>query len=147
MPRLPFRHLLVFLLAASAGLAATTQITPEKPIINFRLPLFTPEGNRSWLIRGSEARFQKEGQVDITGLNLSIFTGLADGKVETLILSPAARVVPDDQLARGNDSIRVVNDRFEATGSHWTYSHRDKKVSIGKNVRVVLHTQLKDILQ
>jgi len=144
---MPFRHLLALLLATSAGLAATTQIAPDKPIINFRLPAFTPEGNRSWLVRGSEARFQKEGQVDITGLNLSIFTGLPDGKVETLILSPSAHVVPDDQLVRGEESIRVVNDRFEATGSNWIYSQRDKKVSIGKNVRVVLHTQLKDILQ
>lgn len=147
MPRLPFRNLVVFLLAASSGWAATTQIAPDKPIINFRLPNFTPEGHRSWLVRGSEARFLKEGQVDITGLNLSIFSGLADGKVETLILSPSAKVVPDDQLVRGNDSIRVINDRFEATGSDWSYSHRDQKVSIGKNVRVVLHTQLKDILQ
>jgi lipopolysaccharide export system protein LptC len=147
MPRLPFRHLLALLLVTSAGLAATTQIAPDKPIINFRLPSFTPEGHRSWLVRGSEARIQKEGQVDITGLNLSIFTGLADGKVETLILSPSARVVPADQLVRGEDSIRVVNDRFEATGLNWTYSQRDKRISIGKNVRVVLHTQFKDILK
>ncbi len=141
------RQILLFLLVATAALAATTQIAPDKPIVNFRLPDFTPEGHRAWLVRGSEARYQKEGRVDITGLNLSIFTGLADGKVETLILSPSAQVLPSEQLIRGDDSIRVINDRFEATGSDWTYAHRDKKVSIGKNVRVVLHTQLKDILQ
>jgi len=147
MPRLPFPSLLVCLLAALPGLAATTQIAPDKPIVNFRLPDFTPEGNRAWLVRGSEARYQKEGLIDIIGLNLSIFTGLPDGKVETLILSPSARVLPNDQLVRGSESIRVINDRFEATGSDWSYAHRDKKVSIGKNVRVVLHTQLKDILK
>lgn len=141
------RQILLFVLVATAALAATTQIAPDKPIVNFRLPDFTPEGHRAWLVRGSEARYQKEGRVDITGLNLSIFTGLADGKVETLILSPSAQVLPSEQLIRGDDSIRVINDRFEATGSDWTYAHRDKKVSIGKNVRVVLHTQLKDILQ
>jgi lipopolysaccharide export system protein LptC len=137
----------VFLLAAGAGLAANTQIATDMPIVNFRLPDFTPEGYRSWLVRGSEARYLKDGQVDITALNLTIFTGLADGKVETLILSPSAQVHPGDQLVRGRDSIRVINDRFEATGSDWNYSHRDKKVSIGKNVRVILHTQLKSILQ
>jgi lipopolysaccharide export system protein LptC len=147
MPSSPFRLTLLLLLAAGAGLAATTQITPDKPIVNFRLPDFTPEGHRSWLVRGSEARYQKEGLVDIIGLNLSIFTGLADGKVETLILSPSAKVLPTDQIARGDDSIRVINDRFEATGSNWVYSHRDKNISIGKNVRVILHTQLNDILK
>jgi hypothetical protein len=147
MFRLPLFRLLVVLLIASTGRAATTQITPDKPIINFRLPDFTPEGYRSRLVRGSEARYQPDGLIEITGLNLSIFTGAADGKIETLILSPFAQLVPDEQIVRGNDSIRVINDRFEATGSDWNYSHRDKNVSIRKNVRVVLRAQLKDILQ
>jgi hypothetical protein len=98
-------------------------------------------------LRGSEARYANQGQVDITGLNLTIFNGLPDGKVETLILSPTAEVRPGEMLVRGHDAIRVINDRFEATGSEWNYDHREKKVSIGKNVHVVLHTQLKDILK
>ena len=48
---------------------------------------------------------------------------------------------------RGSDTIRVINDRFEATGTNWSYAHKEKKVSIGKNVRVILHTQLNSILQ
>jgi hypothetical protein len=146
MPGSPFKVLLFFL-ATGAAFAANTQIAPNQPIVNFRLPDFTPEGYRSWLVRGSEARYQKEGLVDITGLNLSIFTGQADDKVETLILSPLAQVLPTDQIVRGSDSIRVINDRFEATGSEWNYAHKDKKISISKNVHVVLHTQLKGILQ
>src|SRR5215207_4746389 len=104
---------LLLIFATGAAFAANTQIAPNQPIVNFRLPDFTPEGHRSWLVRGSEARYQKEGFVNITGLNLSIFTGLADGKVETLILSPSAQVLPTDQIVRGSDSIRVINDRFE----------------------------------
>lgn len=146
MPGSPLK-ILLFLLATGAAMAANTRIAPNQPIVNFRLPDFTPEGHRSWLVRGSEARYQKEGLVDITGLNLSIFTGQADGKVETLILSPFAQVLPTDQVVRGSDTIRVINDRFEATGSDWTYAHKDKKISITKNVHVVLHTQLKAILQ
>lgn len=146
MPHLPKLTALLFL-SALAALGANTQIAPDQPIVNFRLPAFTPEGNRSWLVRGSEARYANKEQVDITGLNLSIFTGLPDGKVETVILSPAAQVRPGDMLVRGSATIRVINDRFEATGTEWNYSHREKKVSIGKNVHVVLHTQLKDILK
>lgn len=146
MPSLPQIVLFLFLSTLAAH-GANTQIAPDQPIVNFRLPDFTPEGNRSWLVRGSEARYVNKGQVDIKGLNLSIFTGLPDGKVETLILSPSAQVLPGDQVVRGQDTIRVINDRFEATGSDWVFSHREKKVSIGRNVRVILHTQLKDILQ
>jgi hypothetical protein len=151
----PARILLLLLLAAGTGGAATTQVATDKPIVNFRLPGFTPEGNRDWLVRGSEGRILKDGLVDITGLNLSIFDGLPDGKMETLILSPSARVDPTEQVVRGADSIRVIDNRFEATGVDWMFSsrkdkassQRENKVSIGKNVRVVLHIQLKDILQ
>lgn len=147
MPAYIPKSLLLLLLSAIGAWSATTQITPNQPIINFRLPDFTPEGNRSWLVRGSEAQYVNQSQIDIKGLNLSIFTGLPDGRVETLILSPTAQVRPGDMLVRGNDTIRVINDRFEATGSDWSYTHGDKRVSIGKNVHVVLHTQLKAILQ
>jgi len=146
MPSLSKLTLFV-LFPAVMALGANTQIAPDQPIVNFRLPDFTPEGNRSWLVRGSEARYATQGLVDIKGLNLSIFTGLPDGRVETLILSPSAQVVPGEQIVRGSDTIRIINDRFEATGSEWNYSHKEKKVSIGKNVHVVLHTQLKDILK
>ena len=144
---MPYRLFLLFLLAVATGSAASTQIAPDKPIVNFRLPDFTPEGNRAWLVRGTEARFVNAGQVDIKELNLTLFTGQADGKIETLILSPSAQVRVKDMLARGSESIRVINDRFEATGEDWSYLHKEKRVSIGRNVRVVLHTQLNDILK
>ncbi len=138
---------LVLFAGAGAALHAADPLVTDKPIINFRLPEFTQEGNRAWLVRGSEAQLVTHGQVNIKGLNLSIFTGQPDGKVETLILSPAATVRYPDMVAQGKDSIRVVNDRFEATGTTWNYSHKEKKVSIAGNVRVILHTELKDILK
>ena len=52
-----------------------------------------------------------------------------------------------DMIAQGKDTIRIVNDRFEATGKVWNYAHKEEKVSIAGNVRVILHTQLKDILK
>lgn len=141
------RTLILFLLAAGSALAANTRIATDKPIVNFRLPDFTPEGYRSWLVRGTEARYVTEGLVDIKELNLTLFTRLPDEKVETLILSPAAQVHLTDRQVRGNDSIRIINDLFEASGSDWSYDHEEKKISIAKNVRVILHTQLNDILK
>lgn len=143
----PSRKLLLFLLTAGVALASTTRVATDKPIINFRLPDFTPEGHRSWLVRGTEARYATGGLVDIRELNLTIFTGDADGRVETLILSPSAQIRLTDRQVSGKESIRIINDRFEATGHDWSYDHDAKKVSITRNVRVVLHTRLKDILQ
>lgn len=141
------KTLLLGLVPAVAALAANTQISTDKPIINFRLPAFTSEGYRAWLVRGSEARYAGENQIDIKELTLSVFSGRADEKVDTLILSPAAVVHPGDAVVTGPASIRVISDQFEASGTDWRYAHKEKKVSIAKNVRVIFRAEFKDYLK
>jgi hypothetical protein len=142
-----FRILLPCLLPVAA-LAQGTQISTDQPIVNFRLPAFTPEGNRAWLVRGSEARYSGPNDIGIKELTLSIFdTGTATEKVDTLILSPLAVVHPADAVVTGPDTIRVISDQFEASGHNWRYAHKDKKVSIAKNVRVVFRAEFKDLLK
>ena len=138
---------LLLLLLPVLACAATTQVSADKPIINFRLPTFTPDGYRSWLVRGSEARFTARNQIDITELTLTIFSGTADDRIETMILSPVARVLPDEALVTGSGTIRVINDEFEASGTDWRYVHKEKRVSINQNVHVTFRAELTDILK
>ncbi|MBI2815208.1 MAG: hypothetical protein HYX71_13100 [Opitutae bacterium] len=143
----PAKQLLLLLAPAAAMLAANTQISTDAPIVNFRLPAFTPEGHRAWLVRGSEARVAGENLINIKELTLSVFSGRADEKVDTLILSPTAAVQPADALITGPGTIRVINDQFEAGGRNWRYEHKAKKVSIGRNVRVSFRAEFKDYLK
>jgi hypothetical protein len=142
-----FKKLLLCLAPASVAFAANTQISTNKPIVNFRLPVFNAESYRAWMVRGSEGRYEAGNRVGITELTLSIFSGKADEKVETLILSPNALVRLDDSIVTGPSTIRVISDQFEASGEDWTYGHTDKKISIKKRVRIVLNTEIKDILK
>ena len=143
------RLLLVVGLAAAPALARdSTRISGDAPIINFRLPAYTtPDGYRAWLVRGSEARILGPNDIAIKELTLTVYSGDARNRVETVILSPAATVSPEDQVAAGDSPIRVINDNFEATGTGWRYEHKEKKVSISRQVRVVLHSELKNLLQ
>ena len=144
----PFaQKILLCLVPAVGALAADTQISTDKPVINFRLPAFTAEGHRAWLVRGSEARFAGENRINVKELTLSIFSGRADGKVDTFILSPVAVVHPDEAVITGPDTIRVINDQFEAGGSDWRYAHKDKRVSIARHVRVTFRAEFKDFLK
>jgi lipopolysaccharide export system protein LptC len=129
------------------GWSANTQISSEKPVINFRLPMFTEDGHRAWLARGSEARFVKRDQVDITELTLTIFSKEVEGKVNTMILSPIATILPQENVATGPKTIRVIDDEFEATGEDWRYSHKEQNIKIKKNVRVKFNAELKNLLQ
>lgn len=144
---MPLPKKLLLLLLPVVAIAATTQVSADRPIINFRLPTFTPDGFRSWLVRGSEARISGKNQIDIVGLTLTLFTGTADDKIETMILSPAARVLPDEALVTGPGTIRVINDEFEASGSDWRYTHKEKRVSINQNVHVTFQAELTDFLK
>ncbi len=141
------KKILLCLAPAAAALAANTQISTDKPIVNFRLPAFTAEGHRAWLVRGSEARFLGENQIGIKELTLTVFSGRVDEKVDTLILSPTAEVRPTEAVITGPDTIRVINDQFEASGSGWRYEHKSKKVSIDRNVRVTFRAEFKDYLK
>jgi hypothetical protein len=133
--------------AVPAPAQTSTSISGSAPIINFRLPTFTPDGHRSWLIRGSEARFANPKEIEVKQLTLTIFSGDDTDRIETLILSPSAKVLPEPQVATGDDVIRVIDDHFEASGWQWRYEHREKRVSIGKNVRVTFRAELKDFLK
>ena len=136
-------------LAVSATvLAANTQISPDKPVINFSLPYFTPEGERAWLARGSEAFYlAKENQIDVKELTLTIFSGKNDGKLQTVILSPFAKIQPNESIVTSSSTLRVINDQFEATGLGWRYLHKDKKVIIEKKVRFSFHAEFTDFLK
>lgn len=148
MTRFPPRHLLLLGLGALAAFGQdSTRISADAPIINFRLPTYTPGGFRAWLVRGSEARVAGPNDIDIKELTMTIFTGDARDKIETMILSPVAKIAPEDQIATGSGAIRVINDSFEATGAGWRYEHKEKKVSITRHVRVVLQSEFKDLLK
>ena len=142
------RFFLVLLSSVASLDAAEPAVEPSgPPIVNFRLPTFNADGYRTWLARGSQAWRLNEDLFDVNELTLTIFTGLADGRIETMILSPSARVQPAESLVTGKSTIRVINDQFEAFGTDWSYAQKEKKVSIAKNVRVTFRAEFKDLLK
>ena len=152
-----FRRLLLLVLSALGlatgvgGLRGADErppaFTANAPVVNFRVPPFTKDGFRSWLLSGAEGRYVSANRLDVTDLNLTVFDGTAANRVESVFLSPSATALINDGQVRGQDRLRLITDDFEATGEDWRYDHRAKKVSIYKNVRVVFHAQLKDMLR
>jgi len=138
---------LLALAAAPVFAQSSASISPDAPVLNFRLPAYTADGFHAWLVRGSEARVLGPNAIDVKELTLTIFSGDAHDRTETIILSPAAKVAPEDRVAAGDGAIRIINDSFEAGGTGWHYSYQDKKVSIARHVRVVVQGELKGLLK
>ena len=139
-----WRWLIPLFLAAGAFAAP---VETNAPVKNFSLPTFTKEGYRSVLLRGNEALFVSLQQIDVSGMQLTLFAGDATNRVETVIVSPAARYFPQRKVAEGEHGVRVLRDDVEMSGTKWTYDKDQKKVVIDGNVRVIFHAQLKDILK
>lgn len=133
--------------ALSAPAQISSRLTTNAPIVNFRLPTFTPSGHRDWLIRGAEARLPTDQLINLRDLMLTIFSGDAADRVDTILLSPAATIHTDEQVATGEQSLRVIGENFEATGLQWRYDHRARHVTIHQQVRVSFTTELRNLLQ
>jgi len=116
------------------------------PAKNWVLPLFTDkEGFRSMTLRGSEARTPAANRIDVVDLNITVFSGDATARVESVLLSAQASFFPKDNRATGEKSVRLVRDDIEVTG--WTYDRTTQTVTILKNTRIVFRAQLNDILK
>lgn len=135
-------------LAAAAPLpAAGPQITTNAPVKNFSLPSFDEHGFRTMLIRGREARLLSANEVKLADMTLTLFSGDADARVETVFVSPSANVQVDKQIVFGDETVRVISDELELLGTDWRYDHRKKTILISKQARVVFHIELKDIVK
>jgi len=97
--------------------------------------------------RGTEARAIGSKRLDVVNLNLTLFSGDAAARVETILLSPAATFLPDDKIAHGEKSVRFIGEQLEASGTKWVYRHAENKISLDGNVHVRFNAELKNLLQ
>ncbi len=121
------------------------------PVKNWALPLFTEEGNRQMTLRGTQAQAITAEHIDIVDMNITVFSRDSAERVDTIILSPSASYFPHENRATGPGRVRLIDYRYalEVQGDQWVYTYdRDgKKISLARNVQVVIHAPLPDFLK
>ena len=143
------RFVILLILAALASAAtfrarAQAPANGTAPAVNWVLPIFTDrEGYRALTLRGSSVRPAEGSGIAVTDLNITIFSGDAAARVDTVLLSQDAVFLPKENRAFGEKTVRVIHDEIDVTGEKWTYDHAGKKVSIQENVRVVYRAPFK----
>ncbi len=128
-------------------LAGAQDIAVAPPARNWTLPLFTKEGFRQMTLKGDEVRPVTSDRIDIVGMNVNVFSGTAEGRVDSVLLSPEASFLINEKVASGQKTVRLIRDDIDVTGEVWTYSYSEKKVLISKHAHVVFHSALPDILK
>ena len=160
----PRARQLTFALVSAASLALVVSLTPARaaepaktkpakpsiqssaPIKNFRLPGFDKAGKRTTFLRAGEALIVSENRIDITDLHLTLFSADGAGRIDTQLTSPAATALIEDQVVSGPSTVRFLRDDLEVTGEKWSYSHKEKRVLIENNARVLFRGELNDVI-
>lgn len=141
------RALLPAALLATVAASAHAQSIATAPIINFKLPTFTPEGYRSMLLHGGEAVIPNAQRIEVKDMHLTLFSKKRDEKVTTIFVSTNAVFHPQRQYAEGEKGVRVIRDEVEASGDKWSYDHKTERIVIDGNVHVTFRDKLSDILK
>ena len=144
------RTLTVILFALCPLLAAANSgVTANEPVTNFKLTLLSDQGYRSSLLRGSEARYISDSQIDLLGMQYTTFFENEEGEIDSTLLAPSATVYIEKNKVKvhGNETVRLIRKNLDVTGEQWTYEHVAKRILIEKNVRVVFRIEMKDILK
>ncbi len=123
------------------------QITATAPVKNLRLPTFTPEGFRRTMLRAEEARLPDPARIDVTEMELTLFTGLADEQIDSMLAAPSATFLPEKLFASGSESVRLERSDLTVTGTDWTYDHKARKITINHDAHVTLRAALGNILK
>jgi hypothetical protein len=127
--------------------ASAPQITATAPVKNLRLPTFTPEGYRRTMLRAEEARLPDPARIDVTEMELTLFTGLADEQIDSMLAAPSATFLPEKLFASGSESVRLERADLTVTGTDWTYDHTARKITINHDAHVILRAALGNILK
>jgi len=126
------------------AISVSAQMVPDAPLKNFRYPVFnnTGDGYKMWELRGVEGHYVSETESYVTGLDLKIFTGDASMRLESRLLSPEARIYLNERRAEGDSSIFFSSENFKIQGEDWVWEGIEKKMTVGRAVRVVFNGEL-----
>jgi hypothetical protein len=142
-------RLLLLLALPAFALAAdpAPKVAARAPIKNFRLPTFTVEGFRHTMLRAAEARVPSPDRIDVIEMELTLFTGLKDEQIESMLAAPSASFFPEKLLASGASTVRLERGDLTLTGADWTYDHPAATVTIRRDAHLTFRSPIGDILK
>ena len=139
MPMRLSRFLIVFLLCCVVA-SLYSQMLPNAPIKNFRLPRFGENGYTQWMLQGGQGIYDSDEQVRVKEMALRIYSGDDRMALELSMNSPKGTLRLQENRAYSEGSIEIVGANFKISGTGWEWSGETKEVVV-KQDTVVKFTQ------
>jgi hypothetical protein len=127
--------------------AQDSRVSTSAPVRDYAVSFFSDEGYPRVRVVGATADLSDTARVRLTGMELILYSGLADRTVETSLEAPIAILEPEPELVSGPDAVKVVRPDIELEGYDWSYDHQEQRIQIRRQARVVFKTPLQGLLK
>jgi len=109
-----------------------SQITPHSALKNFKLPKYNETSSGAYTLSGKEGIYREDGLFEVISATLSLYSGDEKQILETTILSDAAIIDLESDIASGPSYVEIKNEDFFLRGEDWTLDMEKKRITIEK---------------
>ena len=117
-----------------------SQMTPNAPIKNFRLPRFGDNGYTQWMLQGEQGIYDRDEQVSVKQMAMRIYSGDERMALELSMDSPQGTLLLQENRGYSESPIAIVGANFKISGIGWKWSGDTKEIIV-KEDAVVKFTQ------
>ena len=117
-----------------------SQMTPNAPIKNFRLPRFGDNGYTQWMLQGDQGIYDRDEQVSVKQMAMRIYSGDERMALELSMDSPQGTLLLQENRGYSESPITIVGANFKISGIGWKWSGDTKEIIV-KQDAVVKFTQ------
>jgi hypothetical protein len=131
------------------GLASAQEgrVRTNAPVQNYTLSFFSDEGYPRVRIEGDSADLSDLEKIRLTGMHLELYSGDAERVLETTLDAPVAILERGPELVHGPDTVHLKRTDLELSGANWNYDHRERRVQVRRDARVVFNMPLEGLLK
>lgn len=127
--------------------AETGQVRTSAPVQDYAISFFSDEGYPRVRVVGASADLADTKRIELTLMELVLYTGTADREIETTLNAPIAILEPGPEKVHGPDTVQLERTDLSLSGEDWSYAHRERRVLVNRNARVVFKMPLEGLLE
>ncbi len=124
-----------------------SRVRTSAAVENYTVSFFSDEGYPRVRVEGGTAELADPEKILLTDMHLELYSGGADRTVETTMVAPVAILERTPEIVSGPGTVRLSRNDLELTGADWIYHHRDQRVQVRRDARVVFKMPLEGLLE
>jgi len=141
---------LAMLLGLGPGIISADEANRARtsaPVQDYAISFFSDEGYPRVRVVGASADLSDTARIELTLMQLILYSGGMDRDIETTLFAPIAILEPVPEIVHGPESVELEQADLSLSGEDWSYEHQERRVLVKRNARVVFKMPLEGLLE